>query len=84
MGDGEVTFTATRKSDSHSYGYEGEGHSDTYDLYFYLPEGEYTISGSNGKTYAGTVSSSGSTIAPTPEPAMIGLLALIALCLRRK
>jgi hypothetical protein len=83
-GDGEVTFTATRKSDSHSYGYEGEGHSDTYDLYFYLPEGEYTISGNNGKTYAGSVSSSGSTIAPTPEPAMFGLLALLALCLRRK
>ena len=85
VGDGEVSFTATRKSDSHSYGYEGEGHSDTYDLYFYLPEGEYTITGNNGKTYAGRVSSSGSTIAPTPEPAMIGLALLaLALCLRRK
>ena len=85
VGDGEVTFTATRKSDSHSYGYEGEGHSDTYDLYFYLPEGEYTITGNNGKTYAGRVSSSGSTITSTPEPAVIGL-ALLALAafLRRK
>ena len=84
-GDGEVSFTATRKSDSHTYGYEGEGHSDTYDLYFYLPEGEYTISGSNGKSYAGSVSSSGSTITPTPEPAIFGL-ALLALAafLRKK
>jgi len=84
VGDGDVSFTATRKADSLTYDYEGEGHSDTYDLYFYLPEGEYTITGNNGKTYAGSVSSSGSTIAPTPEPAMIGLLALLALCLRRK
>ena len=85
VGDGDVSFTATRKADSLTYDYEGEGHSDTYDLYFYLPEGEYTISGNNGKTYAGSVSSSGSTIAPTPEPAILGLaLFAMALCLRRR
>ena len=83
-GDGEVTFTATRTADGLTYGYEGEGYSDTDDLFFYLPEGEYIITGSNGKTYAGSVSPSGSTITPTPEPAMLGLLALVALCLRRK
>ena len=84
VGDGEVTFTATRTSDQTTYGYTGEGHSDTYDLYFYLPEGTYTIAGNNGKTYAGSVSSSGSTIMETPEPAIFGILALVALCLRRR
>jgi|GEM_PF-1890892 hypothetical protein len=81
---GIVSFTATRTADGLTYSYEGEGHSGTDDLYFYLPEGDYTITGSNGKTYAGSVSSSGSTIVPTPEPAVMGLLALIALCLHRK
>ena len=81
---GIVSFTATRTADGLTYSYEGEGHSGTDDLYFYLPEGDYTIAGSNGKTYAGSVSSSGSTITPTPEPAVMGFLALIALCLHRK
>ena len=83
-GDGIVSFTATRIADGLTYSYEGEGHSGTDDLYFYLPEGDYTISGSNGKTYAGSVSSSGSTIVPTPEPAIFGFLALAILAFRRK
>jgi hypothetical protein len=83
-GDGIVSFTATRTADGLTYSYEGEGHSGTDDLYFYLPEGDYTISGSNGKTYAGSVSSSGSTIVPTPEPALFGFLALAILAFRRK
>lgn len=83
-GDGIVSFTATRIADGLTYSYEGEGHSGTDDLYFYLPEGDYTIAGSNGKTYAGSVSSSGSTIVPTPEPALIGLLAVFAFCFRRR
>ena len=81
---GIVSFTATRTADGLTYSYEGEGHSGTDDLYFYLPEGDYTISGSNGKTYAGSVSSSGSTIVPTPEPAIFGFLALAILAFRRK
>ena len=83
-GDGIVSFTATRIADGLTYSYEGEGHSGTDDLYFYRPEGDYTISGSNGKTYAGSVSSSGSTIVPTPEPAIFGFLALAILAFRRK
>ena len=81
---GIVSFTATRTADGLTYSYEGEGHSGTDDLYFYLPEGDYTITGSNGKTYAGSVSSSGSTIVPTPEPAIFGFLALAILAFRRK
>ena len=84
-GDGIVSFTATRTADGLTYSYEGEGHSGTDDLFFYLPEGDYTINGSNGKTYAGTVSSSGSTITPTPEPAIFGLVLLaLAAFLRKK
>ena len=83
-GDGIVSFTATRIADGLTYSYEGEGHSGTDDLYFYLPEGDYTITGNNGKTYAGSVSSSGSTIVPTPEPAIFGFLALAILAFRRK
>ena len=81
---GIVSFTGTRTADGLTYSYEGEGHSGTDDLYFYLPEGDYTITGSNGKTYAGSVSSSGSTIVPTPEPAIFGFLALAILAFRRK
>jgi hypothetical protein len=82
---GIVSFTATRTADGLTYSYEGEGHSGTDDLYFYLPEGDYTINGSNGKTYAGSVSSSGSTIVPTPEPAIFGLVLLaLAAFLRKK
>ena len=81
---GIVSFTATRTADGLTYSYEGEGHSGTDDLYFYLPEGDYTIAGNNGKTYAGSVSSSGSTIVPTPEPALFGFLALAILAFRRK
>jgi len=84
-GDGIVSFTATRTADGLTYSYEGEGHSGTDDLYFYLPEGDYTIAGNNGKTYAGSVSSSGSTIVPTPEPAIFGLVLLaLAAFLRKK
>jgi len=82
---GIVSFTATRTADGLTYSYEGEGHSGTDDLYFYLPEGDYTIAGNNGKTYAGSVSSSGSTIVPTPEPAIFGLVLLaLAAFLRKK
>ena len=41
---GPFTCTVTRKGDeTFSYSYEGEGHSSTPDLYFYLPNGEYTV-----------------------------------------
>lgn len=41
---GPFTCTVTRKGDeTFSYSYEGEGHSTTPDLYFYLPNGEYTV-----------------------------------------
>ncbi|MBO7446812.1 hypothetical protein J6U78_00595 [bacterium] len=81
-----VTFNTTKASQpSFSYSYSGEGHEDTYDLFFYLPPGEgYTVTGSNGKTYTGTVTSAGGIFNIVPEPGMLALLALVALCFRRK
>ena len=41
---GVFTCTVKKEGDeSFSYVYEGEGHSMTPDLYFYLPNGEYTV-----------------------------------------
>ena len=76
-GDGEVTFTAnTRDIEHFSYSYTGEGHEGDDSLYFYLPGGNYTVTGTNGKTYAGEA---GGTFTLVPEPAMFGLLAIVAL-----
>ncbi|MBO4554095.1 hypothetical protein J5754_06765 [bacterium] len=85
-GDGEVTFTANKKNDSSfSYSYTGEGHEGgDNNLYFYLPTGDYTITGTNGKTFGGSVTSAGGTFTLVPEPTMFALLAIAALCLGRK
>ena len=77
-----MTFTAnTRDIENFSYSYTGEGYENDYSLYFYLPGGSYTVTGTNGKTYAGAA---GGTFTLVPEPAMIGLLAIAALCFGRK
>ena len=36
-------MVAREGDETFSYSYEGEGHSTTPDLYFYLPNGEYTV-----------------------------------------
>jgi len=87
VGEGEdVTFNTTKASESEfTYSYTGTGHEDTYNLYFYLPDGSYTVSGSNGKTFNGTVNDGPAefTLAPEPGIAALALIALAAL-LRRK
>ena len=59
---------------------------DSDDLYFYLPDGSYVITGSNGRFTGGTISGGAATFEVLPEPASLAALALLALAafLRRK
>ena len=53
--EGAFVCTVTREGDeSYSYKYVGEGHTMTPDLYFYLPNGDYTVV-CGEEEYVGTV-----------------------------
>ncbi|MBO7668360.1 MAG: hypothetical protein J6T26_07855 [Firmicutes bacterium] len=80
----EVTFTTQKNGSAYDYTYTGTGYSGSDDLYFYLPDGSYVIEGSNGRSTGGTISGGAATFVVVPEPALLGLLALAALCFRRK
>ena len=80
----EVTFTTKKDGSAYDYTYTGTGYSGSDDLYFYLPDGSYVIEGSNGRSTAGTISGGAATFTVVPEPALFGLLSLVALCFRRK
>ncbi len=80
----EVDFTTKRDGEDYSYAYSGVGYASDDSLYFYLPDGTYVISGSNGKSFGGTIDGEDATFVVVPEPAVLGLLALVALCFRRK
>ena len=81
----EVSFTTQRNKAAYDYSYSGTGYTDTDDLYFYLPNGSYVITGSNKNSFGGTISDADATFVSLPEPAVLGL-ALLALAafLRRK
>ena len=80
-----VAFTTTRDKEAYSYSYTGKGYESTDDLYFYLPNGTYVVTGSNKKSLGGTINNGDATFEVVPEPAFFGL-ALLALAafLRRK
>jgi hypothetical protein len=80
----EVTFTTKKDGSAYDYTYTGTGYSGSDDLYFYLPDGSYVIEGSNGRSTGGTISGGAATFVVVPEPALFGLLSLVALCFRRK
>ena len=82
----EVTFTTKKNGSAYDYSYTGTGYSDSNDLYFYLPDGSYVITGSNGRFTGGTISGGAATFEVLPEPASLAALALLALAafLRRK
>ena len=81
----DVTFTTKRNGSDYGYTYTGVGFAGTDDAYFYLPDGSYVITGTNGKSLGGTISGADATFVTVPEPAFaaLALLALAAL-LRRK
>lgn len=85
-GANTFTYTVTKPS-NYSYSYSGSGLEGTDDLYFYLPNGTYVITGSDaaqGRQYGGTVNGAPITFEVIPEPAYgAGLLfAVLALCLK--
>ena len=81
----DVTFTTKRNGSDYGYTYTGAGFAGTDDAYFYLPDGSYVITGTNGKSLGGTINGADATFVTVPEPAfaVLALLALAAL-LRRK
>ena len=81
----DVTFTTKRNGSDYGYTYTGAGFAGTDDAYFYLPDGSYVITGTNGKSLGGTINGADATFVTVPEPAFaaLALLALAAL-LRRK
>lgn len=81
----EVDFTTKRDGEDYSYAYSGVGYASDDSLYFYLPDGTYVISGSNGKSFGGTIDGEDATFVVVPEPAVLGLAMLaLAAFLRRK
>ena len=80
----EVSFTTKRNGSAYGYSYSGTGYSDTDDLYFYLPNGTYVVTGTNGRSFGGTINGADATFEVIPEPAALAALALLALCFRRK
>ena len=81
----DVTFTTKRNGSDYGYTYTGAGFAGTDDAYFYLPDGSYVITGTNGKSLGGTINGADATFVTVPEPAFaaLALLALAAF-LRRK
>ena len=81
----DVTFTTKRNGSDYGYTYTGAGFAGTDDAYFYLPDGSYVITGTNGKSLGGTINGADATFVTVPEPAFVAL-ALLALAslLRRK
>ena len=81
-----MTFTTKKDGSAYDYTYTGTGYSDSDDLYFYLPDGSYVITGSNGRFTGGTISGGAATFVVLPEPTSLAALALLALAafLRRK
>ena len=51
----DYTFTTKKDGDDYTYSYTGSGHLGTSDLCFYLPNGEYTVKGTNGRDFAGEI-----------------------------
>jgi hypothetical protein len=85
FGDSEdVSFTTKRDGSAYSYAYSGAGYAGDDSLYFYMPDGTYVVEGSNGKSFGGTINGAEATFVVVPEPALFGLLSLVALCFRRK
>lgn len=87
-GANTFTYTVTQPS-NYSYSYSGSGLEGTNDLYFYLPNGTYVITGSDaaqGRQYGGTVNGAAVTFEVIPEPACGAglLLAVLALCLKKQ
>ena len=84
-------YTYTAESDSVpplEYSYSGRGHEGISDLFFYLPNGDYVVSGSDAaenRRYTGTIADGEATFTAVPEPCL-ALLALLGAALlgRRK
>lgn len=89
-----MEFETERKGDeSFSYVYVGSGHWIEDDLFFLpgslkfrLPDGDYVVKNKDIVPYGGKVNGEDATFEPLPEPAAaaLALLALAALCFRRK
>ena len=73
---------------SFEYTYYGRGHFIEEDLFFpygslqfFLPNGSYVVQGEDTLPYGGTIKDADTTFEVVPEPALFGLLALLAFCL---
>ena len=80
----DVTFTTKRNGSDYGYTYTGAGFAGTDDAYFYLPDGSYVITGTNGKSLGGTINGADATFVTVPEPAFVALALLALAALLRK
>ena len=86
VSDEIYTYTVTEPS-NYSYSYSGTGLENTDDLYFYLPNGAYIITGSDaaqGRQYGGVVNGGPTTFGVVPEPIYGCALLVVLLALRMR